>query len=149
MLTLTDAAAAFLRKRLAAEKSGPGVTFRLVHDRKRGFTLTLDRLRLGDETFTSRRKLVLLLDASVAELLKDDTLELKPAPGGERLRLKERAEEVKEEAKEDEEEEREKEESEEEDEEEDDEKEDAERDEDTGEEDGEDAGSRDLGGEDD
>jgi len=107
MLTLTDAAAALLRKRLVAQMSGPGVALRLVHG-KRGFTLAFDRLRPGDESLSYKRKVVLLLNPAVAELLKLDTLEVKRGPAGDRLTLTLRAEEVKGEVEEDDEEEHEK-----------------------------------------
>lgn len=78
MLTVTQAASARLAEILSQEGLPEGTAIRLVQEGQ-GLGMQPDNERPGDKTFEHEGQIVLLLDAQVAELLSDDTLDVEEA----------------------------------------------------------------------
>ncbi len=86
MLNVSLAARARLANKLARKNASPEFALRFVR-RTGGYKLSLDRANPADTTITCEGKNVLLLDESMAQAMKDMTLDVTDKGAGPRLTL--------------------------------------------------------------
>jgi len=86
MLAVTEAAGAHMAQLLAEAEAPEDVALRFVHA-ERGLVVRLDNARPGDETFSHEGRTVLVLDEQVAQLLAENTLDVRDEGDGPRLTL--------------------------------------------------------------
>lgn len=89
MLTLTEAAGAFLAQKVDEAKAAgapEGVAARIVVEGP-GRTLRFDHARPGDATFAHEGRTVLLLDQEASQSLAGRTLDVEDTDEGPRLRM--------------------------------------------------------------
>ena len=86
MLTITDAAGAYLTTLLDNANASDETTMRFVLE---GSTLTpkMDSARPGDATVDHEERTILVLDAEVADTLGEATLDVRPTDDGPKLVL--------------------------------------------------------------
>jgi Fe-S cluster assembly iron-binding protein IscA len=87
MLTVTKAAGTRLAHYIERQQCRPAVAVRLTQDGRRIMT-TVDEKRPGDTTFEHQGRTVLLLDERLAQLLADETLDIRQTDEGDRLTLR-------------------------------------------------------------
>ena len=87
MLTLTEAAGAHLADILADRECPDDIAVRFVCAES-GHSLVLDNKKAGDSTLEHEGRTVLLLDQTAAELLDNETLDVKQTDRGGKLFLK-------------------------------------------------------------
>jgi Fe-S cluster assembly iron-binding protein IscA len=88
MLTVTQKAKELLKQILDDTKQKPDVSLRINHDPEKGFQLSYDKVREGDQAFQHDEKNVLLVDKSTCERVKDIVMDVKDTPEGTQFVLK-------------------------------------------------------------
>ncbi|MEX0885418.1 MAG: hypothetical protein WD009_03165 [Phycisphaeraceae bacterium] len=86
MLTITETAGEHLSQLLEDAEAPEGAAARFVASDE-GLSLHVDEPRPGDETLEHEGRTVLLLDAQIAELLADRTLDIEQTEEGPALTL--------------------------------------------------------------
>jgi len=86
MLTLTDAAGAYLSEILTERSCPEDVAIRFLCEGQ-GILMRLDNAKPGDISFEHEGRVVLLLDESTSELLGQETLDVEQTEAGDRLFL--------------------------------------------------------------
>lgn len=87
MLSVTDKALEFLAALVDRAQVSEGAAVRIVA-RQEGWGIEMDQPGPEDETFEHEERTVLILAASVAETLQDNTLDVHDTPEGLRLQLR-------------------------------------------------------------
>lgn len=87
MMNVTDKALELLAAVVDRAEASEGDAVRIV-SRPEGWSLEVDQPSPEDETFEHEERTVLILDAGVAELLQDQTLDVHDTPEGVRLKLR-------------------------------------------------------------
>ncbi len=86
MLTLTPAAKALLSRLLEEKNTPESEAARFVFNRD-NLTVEIDVPRTSDTTFDHEGRIVLLLDKEAADILSNNTLDVKDTPEGPKLAL--------------------------------------------------------------
>ena len=86
MLTLTEAACAYLAQMLDNDQAPEGVAVRIVSD-KDGLSMQRGRPEPGETTFDHAGKTVLVLDEQMSTTLTDKTLDIEHADEGPTLTM--------------------------------------------------------------
>lgn len=86
MLIVTDKAAQHLCETLTRKPEGSPEALRIVYTEK-GYQLTLDGTKDGDQVFEQDGQNYLFVDAQVGEALSDAKLDVQESPQGKRLTL--------------------------------------------------------------
>ncbi len=89
MLSLTEGAGARLADKLAKKSGGDDVALRFIRqEKRRRWTLRLDRPCSSDATFSHGGHIVLVLDEQSSHLLRNRMLDIRETDEGPRLRLR-------------------------------------------------------------
>jgi Fe-S cluster assembly iron-binding protein IscA len=89
MLNVTEVAGAQLAQKLADKQASGDMAVRFVRKRKgRGWAMRVDNTAANDVKFAHAGKTVLALDAKVARLLTNKTLDVRNTATGPRLLLR-------------------------------------------------------------
>lgn len=84
MLTITPAARELLSRLLEEKNTPEDEAARFVFNRD-NLTVEIDKLRAGDVTFDYKGRVIVLLDEEAAEILADNTLDVKDTEDGPKL----------------------------------------------------------------
>jgi len=87
MISVTDRALELLGSVVHRSDAGDGAAVRIVQEPD-GWRLGIDHPRPEDETFEHDDRVVLIMEAAVAECLQDSTLDVYKSPDGLRLELR-------------------------------------------------------------
>ena len=89
MLTVTEAAAGRLAEKLANKSAGDDFALRFIRqEKRRRWTLRLDKFCPSDATFSHEGRIVLVLDEQSSHLLRNRMLDTRETDEGPRLRLR-------------------------------------------------------------
>lgn len=87
MLTVTDAACAFLAELLTEADAPEGVAIRFIIE-EQGLAMRLDNHHDGDDSFNHGERLVLLVDEEMSVILDEKTLDVEESDEGPKLALR-------------------------------------------------------------
>lgn len=76
MLTVTESAGTHLANLLTTSDAPDDAAVRIAHDDRQGWSLLLDNVEPGDQTYEHEGRTVLLIDERAAALLGDVTLDV-------------------------------------------------------------------------